>query len=109
MISNSIFVLSILVLSVLPTLSRSVATLNAHIAVIVEGVLEWAIWPPSANISDTVQTGLLYSHNLNSSCYWPDINYTSRDIMVWSMAKHVENNNDVASNHGQWANNQKWS
>ncbi len=72
-----------------PTLSISASAPNDEIAIIRQRVLEIAIWPPTANMSDTIQNALLYSHTLNSSCYWPDVDYTSQDIVNWSTETHM--------------------
>jgi len=52
-------------------------------------VLELMIWPPRDQISDTIQSALSYTEALNSSCYWPDVNYTDKNIVLWNTAEHM--------------------
>jgi len=89
MIPNTIFIASVLLLSSLPISSTSTSVPNDDIAIIRQRVLELAIWPPEANISDAVQNALNYNATLNSSCYWPDINYHDQAIIVWLTSFHM--------------------
>jgi chondroitin AC lyase len=89
MLPNSIFVLSVILLSVLLTPNILCSSPNDDIAIIRQRVLELAIWPPSENISHIVWYALAYSHNLNSSCYWPDINYEDQGIALWNTLNHI--------------------
>jgi hypothetical protein len=88
-ISNSIFVSSVLFLCSLPIPSISGPLPNEDIAIIRQRVLELTIWPTKENIPATVQDAISYSHTLNSSCYWPDINYVDKSIVVWSTETHM--------------------
>jgi chondroitin AC lyase len=89
MVLKSVFVLSILLLPLLliPNISCSVP--NDDITIIRQRVLELTIWPPPENISHTVWYGLHYSDALNSSCYWPDINYADQGIALWNTLNHM--------------------
>jgi chondroitin AC lyase len=87
--SNNSFAIAILFLSFFPTSSISVPTPNDDIAIIRQRVLELTIWPTPDDIPTTVRDALLYSHTLNSTCYWPDINYYDKSIAVWSTGKHM--------------------
>jgi chondroitin AC lyase len=89
MISNSILVLSILLLSFFPTLSTSAFVSNDDIAIIRQRVLDLTVWPTTGNIPATVRNAISYSRSLNSSCYWADINYADKSIVVWSTATHM--------------------
>ena len=60
---------------------------NDDIAIIRQRVLELIIWPTKENISTTVQDAIYYTETLNSSCYWPDINYEDKSIVVWDTAR----------------------
>jgi len=88
MIPNSIFVV-VLFLSVLLTPNISVPLPNDDIAIIRQRVLETTIWPSVENIPITVEAAIGFSRALNSSCYWPDINYTDESIVVWDIEKHM--------------------
>ena len=71
---------------------RSAATAyipNDDISIIRERVLELMIWPPNYNVSVTVQAALLFTETLNSSCYWPDIDYDDLSNVDWQTAIHA--------------------
>ncbi len=85
----TIFLLTILCISVLITSSISARLPNDDIAIIRQRVLELMIWPTDDNIPVTVKNALLYTRTLNSSCYWPDINYEDKGIVIWSTATHM--------------------
>ena len=89
MIRNAVFVGSILFLCLFVTASLCTSRSNDDIAIIRQRVLELTIWPPAANISDTVQNALNYNATLNSSCYWPDIDYYDKAIIVWLTSFHM--------------------
>jgi chondroitin AC lyase len=89
MILKKIFLVVILFILFVSTLSKKIPTLNDEVVLIRQRLLELAIWPPPANISDTVENALSYSHTLNSSCYWADVDYTSEAIVSWPTAVHM--------------------
>lgn len=62
---------------------------NDDIDTIRQRVLQIGIWPTVENISETVQTALSYSATLNSSCYWPDIDYADQSLELWSTVAHM--------------------
>jgi chondroitin AC lyase len=88
-IPNNIFVLSVFFLSLFPILCVTVLLPNDDIAIIRQRVLQLTVWPTPENIPTTVQNALSYSRSLNSSCYWPDIDYSDTHIVVWSTATHM--------------------
>jgi chondroitin AC lyase len=89
MIPNTIFVVSVLLLSLLSTLSIAVLTPNDDIAIIRQRVLETTIWPTPDKIQDTVWTAMGYSRRLNSSCYWIDVNYHDQNMALWNTIGHM--------------------
>ncbi len=60
---------------------------NDDISIIRERVLE--LWASKDKISGTVQDALTFTQILNSSCYWPDINYYDASIVDWRIAAQV--------------------
>ena len=64
-------------------------TPNDDIDIIHDRVMELMIWPSKENISITVQSAVIYSRTLNSSCYWPDVNYYDMGVADWLAAHHV--------------------
>jgi chondroitin AC lyase len=62
---------------------------NDDISLIRERVLELMIWPAKGNISGIVKDALTYTHTLNSSCYWPDIDYYDQGIVNWLTEQHA--------------------
>jgi chondroitin AC lyase len=80
---------SILLFVLLQTSNIADSLLNDEIDVIRQRVLEIAIWPTSENIPSTVKFALNYNRTLNSSCYWPDINYADKRIVDWPTAQHM--------------------
>jgi chondroitin AC lyase len=73
----------------LTTWSVSASTPNDDISVIRQRVLEWMVWPSKENISITAESALNFTQTLNSSCFWPDLNYADRAIANWNAAVHV--------------------
>ena len=76
-----VFLLSISFISAYPP--------NDDISIIRQRVLEQRIWPPRSSIPATVQSALMYQQTLNSSCYWPDINYMDQGRAVWLTVTHL--------------------
>jgi chondroitin AC lyase len=89
MISNIIFVVSALLLGLLPILSIAAPTPNDDIAIIRQRVLETSIWPSPENIQTTVWTAMGYSRRLNSSCYWIDMDYYDQSMALWKTIGHM--------------------
>jgi chondroitin AC lyase len=89
MIPKTIYIVGAVLLSLLPTLSNSAPTLNDDVATISQRILELAVWPSPENVPATVKNALSYSRSLNSSCYWPDIDYSDKQIVVWLTAEHM--------------------
>ena len=89
MISDRTSIVGILVLSLCLILSTLASSPNDEIAVIRQRTLQTAIWPPAANMSETIQNAKLYSSTLNSSCYWPDVDYKNQDIVDWDTVRHL--------------------
>lgn len=89
MVRNTIFIVSILFWLFFTRSSVCISDSNDDISVIRERVLELTIWPPISNISDTVANALNYNNTLNSSCYWPDIDYYDKAIIVWLTSFHM--------------------
>ena len=79
----------VLFLAFLLTSTISGSTINDEFDIIRQRVLESSIWPEAGNKSEAVQVALNYSHTLNSSCYWPDLNYDDQSLVEWSPAKHM--------------------
>ena len=79
---------SILILIVL-TFTTAFYFPNDDISNIRRCILDQAIWPSKKDIPGTVQNALILTRTLNSSCYWPDLNYTDKSIVVWSTATHM--------------------
>ena len=79
----------VLFVAFLLTSTISGSTINDEFDIIRQRVLESSIWPEAGNISEAVQVALNYSHTLNSSCYWPDLNYDDQSLVEWSPAKHM--------------------
>ena len=69
--------------------SATVYTFDDDISIIRQRVLEQMIWPPPDSIPSLVQNALQYARRLNSSCYWPDVNYTDQGRAVWLTAEHM--------------------
>jgi len=71
------------------SISTAFTTPNDDIAILRQRVLELTVWPQPHSIDSTVRAAKDYSNALNSSCYWHDINYFDRSIVVWSTASHM--------------------
>jgi hypothetical protein len=46
------------------------------------------IWPGQENISLIIQQAISFNNTLNSSCYWPDIDYADQHVH-WATAEHM--------------------
>ncbi len=80
---------SILILSLLSILFVSAHEPNDDISIIRQRVLEQMIWPSPNSIPAIVESALWSARTLNSSCYWPDVNYTDQGRAVWLTAQHM--------------------
>jgi hypothetical protein len=88
--SNSVVVLSFffLFLFIISCISTPVPN-DDDIDIIRQRVLEISIWPAQQYIPGIVKTVLNYSSTLNSSCYWPDINYADQGRAIWLTEQHI--------------------
>ena len=75
-IRYDVFILTVVLISLIPRLSVTVEIPNDDISIIRQRVLELMIWPSKENIWITIQKAIVYNQTLNSSCYWSDINYS---------------------------------
>ena len=62
---------------------------NDDVSIIRQRVLNWMLLPSKENISDTVHNALVFTHRLNSSCYWPDVTYNDTRMVHWLTAEHL--------------------
>ena len=62
---------------------------NDDIDIIRQRVLEISIWLIAANVPQTVESALMFSNSLNSSCYWPDVDYYDQSINLWQTTTHM--------------------
>ena len=62
---------------------------NDDISIIHQRVLELLVWPAKENISIVVQNATVFSQTLNSSCYWPDVDYRDKGVDTWFTAEHL--------------------
>jgi chondroitin AC lyase len=84
------FLLSAFLLLVFLTPCLSIFLPNDDFALIRQRVLELSIWPTSDVLNITVQNAINASNTLNSSCYWPDVNYTDQTVKgPWDTEKHI--------------------
>jgi chondroitin AC lyase len=82
--------LVILLLSILfYKLSIGIHSSNDDIAIVRQRVLELMIWPTVQDIPSVTDNALHFANTLNSSCYWPDINYKDKSIVLWDTATHM--------------------
>ena len=79
----------LLLFSLFFTTSIGSTVLNDDIATIRERVLELMIWPAPPSIPSVTSAALQFASTLNSSCYWPDINYHDQSIVLWKTATHM--------------------
>ena len=79
----------ILFFSLISTLSLGIDLPHDDIAVVRQRVLELMIWPATENIPSVTNNALHFASTLNSSCYWPDINYHDKNIVLWQTAAHM--------------------
>lgn len=68
----------------------SITTYTVHddISIIRERVLKLMVWPAEENISITIENAIIFNKTLNSSCYWPDIDYSDQHVH-WQTADHM--------------------
>lgn len=73
----------------LPIIFVSAYSLNDDISIIRQRILEQMIWPPAASIPSLGPNALQNIQTLNSSCYWPDVNYEDQNRAIWLTATHL--------------------
>jgi hypothetical protein len=88
MMSTDTNVIIILILLLL-TLTSSVHPLQDDTEVVRQRVLQLMVWPKQGTIPSVTADAVRYAAALNSSCYWSDINYSDRSIVVWRTAMHM--------------------
>ena len=59
------------------------------IAIIRQRVFDFMLLPSKENITFIVQNATVYNRTLNSSCYWPDVNYHDTRLAHWRTADHL--------------------
>lgn len=64
-------------------------SIDDDIAIIHQRMLEMVLWPPKYNISNTIQSAISYNEQLNSSCYWEDIDYNNSTLSIWFTFAHL--------------------
>lgn len=115
MILNTIPVLSFLCFGLLSILCIGAPQPNDDISMMRQRVLELTIWPPPANVSSTIEAAIGFNITLNSSCFWPDINYTDKTVVgPWDTYNHILRVNTILQAltvNGSTVNNntQMWS
>ena len=71
------------------TWSVSTYTLNDDVSILRQRVLNLLVWPAEEDLPITVQNASTYARTLNSSCYWPDVNYYDAGMVDWRVAQHM--------------------
>jgi chondroitin AC lyase len=79
----------ILFFSLFLSLSIGIYLPNDDIAIVRQRVLELMIWPTAQDVPSVTNNALHFASILNSSCYWPDINYKDKSIIIWDTATHM--------------------
>ena len=87
--SYHVFRFTILFICLLPTICIFANQLNDDITTIRERVLNIMVWETDKNLSTLIQEAIQYEKTLNSSCYWPDINYTNQNVH-WLTIEHMK-------------------
>jgi len=82
------FIFLVLCVSSSLILSISGHGTNDDISIIRERVLRLMVWPTGENISVTIQQALLFNRTLNSTCFWPDLDYFDQHVH-WDTAQHM--------------------
>ena len=67
----------------------SVGIPNDEISIIRQRVLDLMLWSSKENLTAVIEDALTYTHRLNSSCYWPDVDYYNRGVVDWRTAEHM--------------------
>ncbi len=67
----------------------SAQLVDDDIRTIHDRIMTQAIWPAKENLSSIAADAVSYTHALNDSCYWPDINYRDKNISNWSPFAHM--------------------
>ena len=84
------FLLRSLLLLFLATVCLFTPIPNDDFALMRQRVLELSIWPTPDMLNITVENAINASSTLNSSCYWPDVNYTDQTVKgPWDTEKHI--------------------
>ena len=67
----------------------SSSKVNDDIDIVRQRILQSMIWPENKTIPNVIKNAVLFAENLNSSCYWTDIDYTDKSVVVWKTEEHL--------------------
>jgi hypothetical protein len=81
-----VFILFLRLLSTILTIQHSV---HDDISIIRQRVLQSMVWPANETIPTVMRNALLFARTLNNSCYWSDIDYSDKSVVVWKTEEHM--------------------
>ena len=84
---NKILITALLLFTISIYISAHLA--DDDIRIIRQRLMTEIIWPAKENLSATATDAVSYTHALNSSCYWSDIDYQDKNISNWSLFAHM--------------------
>jgi len=68
----------------------SSSTINDDdMSIIHDRVLNYMLLPTHANLTVLADTALNFTERLNSSCYWPDVDYYDKRFAHWRTISHL--------------------
>ena len=88
MITNNKVVFNLfLLVFLLKSISGEV--IDDDVRTIHDRIMNEIIWPAKENLSSIASDAVSYTHALNDSCYWPDIDYRDQNISNWAPYNHM--------------------
>ena len=86
---SKVVIASILFISLSCASSNDHQFVNDEISTIRQRVLQSMVWPANQTVPSITRSAMLFVQTLNESCYWPDIDYRDRSVVVWKTEQHM--------------------
>ena len=84
-----IFIAGFLLANLWLVSSNDHPSVNDEISTIRQRVLQSMVWPANQTIPSITRNAILFAQTLNETCYWSDIDYRDRSVVVWKTEQHM--------------------
>jgi hypothetical protein len=62
---------------------------NDDMSIVRQRVLDYMLLPTGQNLTVLAEKALNFTERLNSSCYWPDVDYYDKRFAHWRTVSHL--------------------